>query len=813
MKKYLCSLFILCFFVTEGYGQVVEYKVSTSKSTNPIDLTSDIQTAITTSDKIIFDNDNTDGSTKTYTLNEITLKSDLIVEIENNVTLEANPSFFRDNILRFINIVDFDNVDIIGGTDSKIIMDKALMTSDQQRHCIYILRSNHINIKKIELEESGGDGVYIGVDYSDNGSDNYCEDITVEEVIFRRHARNGLSIISGKDITINKCKFYHTGVNNNTNLAPGGPWAGIDLEPNDSDEFLKNIEIFNCEFYGNKERGIHFHFEKLNGSNEIIVNIKNPIIKKETEETKRGIEFHYLNNSNIYGTITIENPKIYDVSDIGIAFRGINESNLVIDIQEPVIEDPQLAIGFINLYGVNNTNNITISDAEIKNIKSAIAVKFDETQCTYKDININFKTDQSNAKIYYNSNYFDKVYVSNDSYKEYLAVNPSSSSQVFISNVNIAKKTANIETDFIVYSGSNADILHMESGNLDTDDIDELVYHTGTDWITFRDVNNAMTSATQFDWNDNASDYINHLVVGEFDGTGDDDIACNTGPQSLITFKKTDETVIDNTNFNSSPIKNLISGDFDNDGKDEIACYFNSTNSDIEIFEYWSNTPKYSVTPLGIVDCVLSGDFNNDNYDEILVYDNTNNNLYLYEGNLTSYKTYSVNFDGTNLISGDFNGDGYDDIAICGDTDHSVTIWDFINEDKTENIDVIESSFNYIGNMTAGLFYTPTSIYSKKRNNIEIKEINIASNYKLGYSYPNPFNPTTNIQYSIPENQKVILTVYNSLGHTIETLVNENQSAGNYNIIWNASNQPSGIYFYRLVAGSFIKTRKCILIK
>jgi tRNA threonylcarbamoyladenosine modification (KEOPS) complex Pcc1 subunit len=85
--------------------------------------------------------------------------------------------------------------------------------------------------------------------------------------------------------------------------------------------------------------------------------------------------------------------------------------------------------------------------------------------------------------------------------------------------------------------------------------------------------------------------------------------------------------------------------------------------------------------------------------------------------------------------------------------------------------------------------------------------------YTLLQNYPNPFNPTTTIQYGIPSSGFVTLKIYNTLGQEIMTLVNGEQHQGYYTASFNASALPSGLYFYRLQAGTFNSTRKMLLIK
>jgi hypothetical protein len=85
--------------------------------------------------------------------------------------------------------------------------------------------------------------------------------------------------------------------------------------------------------------------------------------------------------------------------------------------------------------------------------------------------------------------------------------------------------------------------------------------------------------------------------------------------------------------------------------------------------------------------------------------------------------------------------------------------------------------------------------------------------YSLSQNYPNPFNPSTTVNYSLPQTGLVKLTLYNILGEEVKTLVNDVKEKGNYSVNLNASELTSGIYIYRIEAGSFIQTRKMTLLK
>ena len=92
-------------------------------------------------------------------------------------------------------------------------------------------------------------------------------------------------------------------------------------------------------------------------------------------------------------------------------------------------------------------------------------------------------------------------------------------------------------------------------------------------------------------------------------------------------------------------------------------------------------------------------------------------------------------------------------------------------------------------------------------------DISSADKFELMQNYPNPFNPSTTIKYSIPQNEAVTLKLYDLLGNEIETLVNEQKSAGTYTLSFNAGSLPSGIYFYKMQAGNYMELKKMILLK
>jgi hypothetical protein len=96
---------------------------------------------------------------------------------------------------------------------------------------------------------------------------------------------------------------------------------------------------------------------------------------------------------------------------------------------------------------------------------------------------------------------------------------------------------------------------------------------------------------------------------------------------------------------------------------------------------------------------------------------------------------------------------------------------------------------------------------------VERFAIDLPTHFNLEQNYPNPFNPATTISFSLPSKSFVSLKVYDTLGREVFTILSEELSAGTYSKQLNVADLPSGVYFYRLHAGSYIGTKKIVLLK
>jgi hypothetical protein len=123
---------------------------------------------------------------------------------------------------------------------------------------------------------------------------------------------------------------------------------------------------------------------------------------------------------------------------------------------------------------------------------------------------------------------------------------------------------------------------------------------------------------------------------------------------------------------------------------------------------------------------------------------------------------------------------------------------------------------NYVYTSGSGIatFYANLSVqfFPKVETSIA-DQPELPSKVRLRPNYPNPFNPTTQIEFALPESQPVTLEVYNTLGQRVRTLLDKQMPAGNHSVTFDAAGLPSGVYLYRLQADKVQRSQKMLLVK
>ena len=145
-------------------------------------------------------------------------------------------------------------------------------------------------------------------------------------------------------------------------------------------------------------------------------------------------------------------------------------------------------------------------------------------------------------------------------------------------------------------------------------------------------------------------------------------------------------------------------------------------------------------------------------------------------------------------------------------------VWDKIGFVSGNGTTTETSNYNFIDEpISSGLYsYRLKQIdfdgSYKYSDEVEVNFI-FANDFKLSQNYPNPFNPTTTIEYQIPKESFVTIKVYDALGKEIVTLVSEEKPAGIHEVNFEPKDLTSGLYLYKIKAGSFEQTRKMLLLK
>ena len=201
------------------------------------DDTASIQSALNLAPALVF------FPPGTYIVNPLIVRSNTEIELSGGVTLKAKTGYGAND--RLLRIEDVQNV-TIHGNSSRVQMLKAEYVLGEQRHGVFIIGSSNIHIYDLSSIDTGGDGFYVGS--SDTGGNSYSDDVSIVNCIGDNNKRQGISIVSGKHVTVLGGEFRNTiGAN---------PSSGIDIEPNTSADFLEDINVIGTKTTNNAGGGI-----------------------------------------------------------------------------------------------------------------------------------------------------------------------------------------------------------------------------------------------------------------------------------------------------------------------------------------------------------------------------------------------------------------------------------------------------------------------------------------------------------------------------------------------------------------------------
>ena len=177
--------------------------------------------------------------------------------------------------------------------------------------------------------------------------------------------------------------------------------------------------------------------------------------------------------------------------------------------------------------------------------------------------------------------------------------------------------------------------------------------------------------------------------------------------------------------------------------------------------------------------------------------------LYFEVTNDMNFGALVLSDDGSGLIGGE-NGNIYN-------TTNSGFTWHQMNSNtsnKITNFYLLEDNSAWAVGKFGTILYDPSIPVS-----IEPNDISIPDGFILKQNFPNPFNPSTQIEFSLPIDDFVNITVYNTIGQVVDIATSSYHTTGNYKVEWNGSELPSGIYFYQLRTSTFTKSMKMLLVK
>jgi hypothetical protein len=359
-------------------------------------------------------------------------------------------------------------------------------------------------------------------------------------------------------------------------------------------------------------------------------------------------------------------------------------------------------------------------------------------------------------------------------------------------------------------------------GNFDSDESTDLIFtrfgQPDIHIFEYNPINNNFDSVYRFDVFEQPPWGNSGFSIGDFDLDGKTDMVFGTGKGAVYVIENEGDNQYTNSWAGSidsyHAYVHTCSNDIDKNGKPEFwvlgdAYYSGTGTTRITIFE---TNADDSYNAVGRVDLVgvfsfyagtmQAVDIDNDGTEEIAVCIDGNFVILMFNGS-QNHQTYEVYYIKQNELANDTVGSNY----------YGAVMSDLLNDGKKEiliSMNHILYQQNVYRHITR--IYIPDSTTSVNSDLILPVETNLYQNY------PSPFNPSTNIKFRISEIGNVSIKIFNVLGKEIKLLLQENLQSGEHNVQWDGKDNegnslPSGIYFIQMIAGSYQKTIKTILLK
>ena len=265
----------------------------------------------------------------------LTFRSNLTFILDSGVILHVQKSIFPLDTISYglIRVNNLHHVSIIG-YGATIQFDINEYSAGEWRHCIFLEGANTIYIYGLSIVECSGDAICINW----NSAVAYSKNIYIKDIVCDANARQGISIISAKNVFIQNSIFKNTGKKNHHQLALAGPWAGIDLEPDDDSQFLENINITNCVFENNKGDGFLVAF----GGQINTVKLKH----NQFFNNKRSALAFIGKLRGIKGSFSIKETSVWGNQECVFYIRDWNITNQKIAVNQLSIQGSQIDKAF-----------------------------------------------------------------------------------------------------------------------------------------------------------------------------------------------------------------------------------------------------------------------------------------------------------------------------------------------------------------------------------------------------------------------------------------------------------------------------------